>query len=46
MLKFNNFLNEQKKLHKLSGIVLIVDNKILLVKPKKFKKIDDMMLKK
>jgi 8-oxo-dGTP pyrophosphatase MutT (NUDIX family) len=41
MLKFDDFLNE-KKLDKLSGIVLIVDDKILLVKPKKYKKVDNM----
>lgn len=41
MLKFNNFLNEKKKIDNLSGIVLIINNKILLVKPKKFKKDTD-----
>jgi ADP-ribose pyrophosphatase YjhB (NUDIX family) len=35
--EFNNFSLNENKLDKLSGIVLIVDNRILLVKPKKYK---------
>lgn len=33
---YNDFVKTFKKLHTLSGIVLILDNKILLVNPKKF----------
>lgn len=40
---FNEYINEGKKTkkektHKLSGVVLIYNNKILLVRPKKFRK--------
>jgi predicted NUDIX family NTP pyrophosphohydrolase len=37
MLSYNNFILESDG-HKLSGIVLIYNNKILLVRPKKFRR--------
>ena len=42
MINFDEYITELKsnkqKTHKLSGVVLICNNKILLVRPKKFKK--------
>ena len=44
MMSFNQYLNEAKNVkllpinHKLSGVVLIYNNKILLVRPKKFRR--------
>lgn len=43
MMGFNEYINEGKKtkkekVHKLSGVVLIYNNKILLVRPKKFRR--------
>lgn len=37
MLFFDEYILEKKMVHKLSGIILIYNNKILLVRPKKFK---------
>ena len=44
MMSFNQYLNEAKNIkllpinHKLSGVVLIYNNKMLLVRPKKFRR--------
>jgi len=37
LLEYNVYLKKNKKAHELSGVVVIYKNKILLVKPKKFK---------
>jgi len=38
IVEFKKYKEKEAKYHKLSGVVLICNNKILLVRPKKFKK--------
>lgn len=37
-MKFDDYLIAEAKTHKLSGVILIYNNKILLVRPRKFRK--------
>ncbi len=37
MMKYHDYINEAMSSHNLSGVILIYNNKILLVRPKKFK---------